>query len=108
MPAMLTLSLLLATGLTCGQDTGPEPARPGDPHAEQRRLAEQIEHSLRQVDRALLDASAPGPRGARRDLAGCLRTAEAGSRRAVEDLDRLLALADRPHAAGSGCSRGGL
>jgi hypothetical protein len=81
-----------------------------DPHAEIRKLFAEIETHLASIDRMLIDAAADSPRGTPVDgpakasdaVSETLVTASRKkSRTVVDDLDRILSLADHPHPRGS-------
>jgi hypothetical protein len=73
-----------------------------DPHAQMRKLIGEVEVRLRQIDKLLADAgSAARPaQGEAPNAADLVHRSQDEGRHVVEAIDRILELADHPHAAG--------
>jgi hypothetical protein len=101
--------LLLAACLGLAQESEPAPApqRATDPveeiHERMRLLLLEIERGLERVDGELWDAGgAVDEERTGAQVGARLARALEGSLRVVDDIDRLLVLADHPHPAGAG------
>lgn len=96
----LPLLALALAAPALAQDPAPSPAE--DVHEQMRKLIVQIEKGLGQVDRLLWSVDERPGEGEVSSIAARLAAARDGSKRVLDDIDKLLEIRHHPHNQGGG------